>query len=190
VVQGSSLPPLKTNKGKYGILLLIFLLAIGGFWLCIERTKAPESKAEVPTPVPPPTREQFAPEIEIPEADAGEPDEGEADVARRDRPREPAECNGSLEAAQIRGVINGPPRKQVQTCYEHRLKDNNLLQGQMTVLLMIAPSGAVRNVSVSGSLRDAQVYSCVKRVARTWKFPRPEGGCVRTAVPFTMTPKL
>jgi len=189
VVQGSSLPPLKTNKGKYGILLLILLLTIGGFWLCTQRTKAPESKAELPAPVPP-TREQFTPEIDIPEEDAGEPNQGEVDVAERKRPREPVECSGSLEAAQIRGVINGPPRKQVQTCYERRLKDNNLLQGQMMVLLTIAPSGSVRNVSVSGSLRDAQVYSCVRRVARTWKFPRPEGGCVRTAVPFTMTPKL
>lgn len=187
MVQGSTLPPLKTNKGKYGILLLLVLLAVGGFWLCVGR-KAPEPKAEVPTPTPS-TREQFTPEIEIPEEDAGS-DESEVEAATRERPREPVECNGSLEAALIRGVINGPPRKQVQTCYEHRLKDNNLLQGQMTVLLMIAPSGAVRNVSVSGSLRDAQVYSCVKRVARTWKFPRPKGGCVRTAVPFTMTPKL
>ena len=188
MVQGSSLPPLKTNKGKYGIVLLIFLLTIGGFWLCTTRTRAPETKAEEPAPAPP-TREQFAPEIEIPEEDAGEPEE-RVEATKPAQPREPVECKGSLEAAQIRGVINGPPRKQVQACYEHRLKDNNLLQGQMTVLLTIAPSGAVRNVSVSGSLRDAQVYSCVKRVARTWKFPRPEGGCVRTAVPFSMTPKL
>ncbi len=189
MVQGSSLPPLKSNKGKYGILLLIFVLAIGGFWLCTKRSTGPEATAEMPAPSPPPTREQFTPEIEIPEEDAGKPGE-RVEVAKRKQPREPVECNGSLQAAQIRGVINGPPRKQVRTCYEHRLKDNNLLQGQMTVLLTIAPSGAVRNVSVSGSLRDAQVYSCVKRVARTWKFPRPEGGCVRTAVPFSMTPKL
>ncbi len=189
MVQGSSLPPLKTNKGKYGILLLICLLAIGGFWLCTQRTKAPESKAELPAPVPP-TREQFTTEIEIPEEDAGEPDEGEVDVAKRERSRELVECSGVLDAAQIRGVINGPPRKQVQTCYERRLKDNNLLQGQMLVLLTIAPSGSVRKVSVSGSLRDAQVSACVKRVARTWKFPKPEGGCVRTSVPFTMMPKL
>jgi len=190
VAQGSSLPPLKTNKGKYGIVLLIFLLTSGGVWLYLQQTKESESKAEVPEPAPaPPVREQFAAEIEIPEEDAG-PDANDAKVAKRQRPREPVECNGSLEAAQIRGVINGPPRRQVQTCYEHRLKDNNLLQGQMTVRLMIASSGAVRDVSVWGSLRDPQVYSCVKRVARTWKFPRPAGGCVLTDVPFMMTPKL
>jgi outer membrane biosynthesis protein TonB len=60
----------------------------------------------------------------------------------------------------------------------------------MTVLLTIGASGSVKAVSVSGSLADPQVYACVKRVAKTWKFPQPEGGCVRTAVPFQMTPKL
>ncbi len=188
MAQGSSLPPLKTNKGRYGVVLLTFLATCGGVWLYLQGTREAESKTEVPAPARAP-REQFVPEIGIPEEDA-RPDESEVEVAKRERPREPAECDGSLEAAQIRRVINGPPRKQVQTCYEHRLKDNNLLQGQMTVLLTIAPSGAVRNVSVSGSLRDPQIYSCVKRLARTWNFPKPAGGCVLTAVPFTMTPKL
>jgi hypothetical protein len=70
------------------------------------------------------------------------------------------------------------------------LKDNNLLQGQMKVLLTIGSSGSVRAVSVDGTLNDQQVYSCVKRVAKTWKFPKPQGGCVRTEVPFQMMPKL
>jgi hypothetical protein len=78
----------------------------------------------------------------------------------------------------------------VQTCYERRLKDDNLLQGSMTVLLTIGGDGGVKAVSADGSLNDRQVYSCVKRVAKTWKFPKPRGGCVRTSVPFQMTPKL
>ena len=184
----SSLPPLKTNKGKYGIVLLIFIGTCAGGWFYMQKETEPEPQAQVPEP-PPPEREQFAPEIEIPEQEPEAVVEEPA-VTQRPRPREPVECNGTLTASQIRDVINGQPRKQVQNCYEQRLKDNNLLQGQMKVLLMIAQTGAVRNVQISGSLRDAQVYSCVKRVARSWKFPRPEGGCVRTAVPFTMTPKL
>jgi hypothetical protein len=43
---------------------------------------------------------------------------------------------------------------------------------------------------VRGNLRDRQVYSCVRRVAQTWKFPSPSGGCVRINAPFQMTPKL
>ena len=60
----------------------------------------------------------------------------------------------------------------------------------MKVLLTIGSSGGVRAVSVSGSLDDPQVYNCVKRVAKTWTFPKPENGCVRTEVPFQMMPKL
>ena len=90
---------------------------------------------------------------------------------------------------EIGRAINSAARAQVRACYERRLKDNNLLQGNMNVLLTISPGGNVRGVSVSGSLNDSRVFSCVKKVARSWKFPKPDGGCVQTSVPFRMTPK-
>jgi outer membrane biosynthesis protein TonB len=198
VTQGSSLPPLKKNDGKYGLIALILLIAAVALWFFFKGCESePEAKAPEPAPPEAPSRQQFAPELEMPEpeedagADAADdsPSRGGSGGRSQTRPSEWA-CNGTLEAAQIRSVINGPPRKQVQTCYERRLKDNNLLQGSMQVLLTIGGSGRVRAVSVEGSLNDRQVYSCVKRVAKTWKFPKPQGGCVRTAVPFQMTPKL
>ncbi len=195
MTQGSTLPPLKKNDGKYGLIALLLLLAAGGLWFFF-RTEDPQPEAEVAEPAPEaPVREQFAAEIEIPEEDAGT--EGAQDDEDVDRPVRSSQsspedwvCRGTLEAAQLRDVIKGQPSKQVQTCYERALKDNNLLQGSMTVLLTIGGSGAVRAVSVDGSLNDRQVYACVKRVARTWKFPTPTGGCVRTSVPFQMQPKL
>lgn len=199
VTQGSSLPPVKRNDRKYVILALLFLLAAGGLWLFIKSGDAPP-EAPVTEPAPEPAqREQFAPEIEIPEEQAPE----EASTAAEAEPKKetngkegawtpPAqwECAGILDPDQIREVINGQPRKQVQTCYERGLKADNLLQGSMRVLLTIDANGDVRAVSIEGSLRDPQVYSCVKRVAKTWKFPKPQGGCVRTEVPFQLTPKL
>jgi len=191
----SSLPPLKKNDGKYGIVALIILLAAGGLWFFFDNGDS-EPPAEIASPPPEaPSREQFAPAIEIPEEDAGLDGSAEEEPApqpSKSPKTRPAEwsCPGTLQAAQIRAVINGQPRKQVQTCYEQRLKEDNLLQGSMTVLLTIGASGSVRAVSVDGSLNDRQVYSCVRRVAKTWKFPKPQGGCVRTAVPFQMTPKL
>lgn len=196
MAEGSSLPPLKTNKGKYGLVLLVLIGTCAGGWLYVQRSEESETlanAAEPAVPAPAPDREQFTAELEIPEevlAPEGADDDTPVEPAVPDRSREPIACNGSLEASEIRAAINGAPRKQVQNCYEQRLKEDNLLQGQMKVLLTIAPNGEVRSVSVSGSLGDAAVYSCVKRVARTWKFPQPEGGCVRTAVPFTLTPKL
>lgn len=197
MTQGSSLPPLKKNDGKYGLIALLLLVAAAVLWFFF-RGCGSEPETGVPDAPPPaeaPSREQFAPEIEIPEEDAGTDAEDDSQAPGGSSGRSPTRasewvCNGRLEASQIRDVINGPPRKQVQTCYERRLRDNNLLQGSMQVLLTIGGSGNVRAVSVEGSLNDRQVYSCVKRVARTWKFPKPEGGCVRTAVPFQMTPKL
>jgi outer membrane biosynthesis protein TonB len=191
VNQGSSLPPLKKNDGKYGLIALLLLLAAGGLWFFLN-TDGSEPPAEVAEPVPEaPVREQFAAEIEIPEEDGGPDDEPVAKPSPLSQ-TQPADwdCRGNLPTAALTAVIKGQPSKQVQTCYERRLKDNNLLQGSMKVLLTIGSSGSVKAVSVGGSLNDPQVYACVKRVAKTWKFPKPEGGCVRIEAPFQMTPKL
>ena len=192
---GSSLPPLKKNDGKYGLIALLLMLAAGGLWFFLKTEDSPP-QAEVTEPVPEaPVREQFAAELEIPEGDAGPGDSQDDEVAAKpSRPSqtrpEDWDCRGNLEAAQLSAVIKGQPSKQVQTCYERALKDNNLLQGSMKVLLTIGSDGSVKAVSVDGTLADRQVYACVKRVAKTWKFPKPQGGCVRTSVPFQMMPKL
>ena len=191
----SSLPPLKKNDGKYGLIALLLLLAAGGLWFFLK-TEDPPPQAEVTEPVPEaPVREQFAAELEIPEGDAGPGDSQDDEVAAKpSRPSqtrsEDWDCRGNLEAAQLSAVIKGQPSKQVQTCYERALKDNNLLQGSMKVLLTIGSDGSVKAVSADGTLANRQVYACVKRVAKTWKFPKPQGGCVRTSVPFQMMPKL
>ena len=191
----SSLPPLKKNDGKYALIALLFLLAAGGLWFFLKSYDS-EPAAQTVEPAPEaPVREQFVAEIEIPEEDAGPEDDQAEEPAtkpRRSSQTGPDEwdCRGNLGAAEIRSVIQGQPSKQVQTCYERRLKDNNLLQGSMKVLLTIGSDGGVKDVSVSGTLDDRQVYNCVKRVAKTWKFPRPRGGCVRTEAPFQMLPRL
>jgi hypothetical protein len=195
VTPGSSLPPLQKNDGKYGLIALLLLLAAGGLWFFFK-TDDPPPQAEAPEPVAEaPTRAQFAVEIEIPDEDAGLEDADEAPPpskpgrSSQTRPEDWV-CRGNLDAGELTAVLKGQPSKQVQTCYERGLKDNNLLQGSMTVLLTIGAHGSVRAVSVDGTLRDRQVYACVKRVARTWKFPKPSDGCVRTSVPFQMMPKL
>ncbi len=195
----SSLPPLKQNDGKYGLIALLLLLLAGGLWFFL-RGDDEEPRADVAEPpAPAPAREQFAPEIEIPDdesADVGDDQPEPSPSPKRTSDTGSAaspedwECNGTINAARVRAVIQGAPSKQVQTCYERGLKSNNLLQGSMEVELTIGASGSVRAVTVGGTLRDRQVYSCVKRVARTWQFPKPSNGCVRINVPFQMTPKL
>ena len=184
---------------SYFAFALLFLIAAGGLLWFFLGEDEPEPPAEVETPVEPVApEEKFAVEIEIPPEEELEPEEASEDEPPADRPaRKPAanaaeqwECNGTINPAQARAVIKGGASKQVQTCYERGLKGNNLLQGSLEVELTIGVSGSVHAVSVGGTLRDRQVHSCVKRVAKTWKFPRPTGGCVRINVPFQLTPKL
>lgn len=197
MTQGSSLPPLKKNDGKYGIIGLMLLLAAVLLWFFVRDCRSDPEPAPVEAAPEAEPRAQFAPEIEIPEEDAGL----DADAVDEEQPSSKPErtaqtrpadwiCEGTISASELSQVIRGQPSKQVQACYERRLKDDNLLQGSMRVLLTIGASGGVKAVSVSGSLNDQQVYNCVKRVAKTWKFPKPENGCVRTEVPFQMMPKL
>lgn len=197
MTQGSSLPPLKKNDGKYGIIGLLLLLAAVLLWFFVRDCRSDPEPAPVEAAPEAEPRAQFAPEIEIPEEDAGL----DADAVDEEQPSSKPErtaqtrpadwiCEGTISASELSQVIRGQPSKQVQACYERRLKDDNLLQGSMRVLLTIGASGGVKAVSVSGSLNDQQVYNCVKRVAKTWKFPKPENGCVRTEVPFQMMPKL
>ena len=195
MVERSSLPPLKNNQGKYGVIALVIILAALGLWFTLRTEEEPKA-AEPPPPEPQPVvREQFEPQIEIPPEEELPPSEraedSSPDPEKPSRSEAPKyeECYGTLSAKQILATINGAPRRQVRSCYERRLKDDNLLQGTMEVLLTIAPSGSVADVRVGGSLGDPRVYACVKRVAREWKFPPPEGGCVRTSMPFVMTPK-
>lgn len=197
MTQGSSLPPIKKNDGKYLIVALLLLLAAGGFWFFLRPKDSQPPPEAVEPPPEPSTREQFVPEIEIPEDQSEAKQDESQERQPKPRPSEPTwkppsgwECRGTLQVSQIREVINGQPRKQVQTCYERGLKDDNLLQGTMKVLLTIGSDGEVHAISIRGSLNDPQVYTCVRRVAKTWKFPKPEGGCVRTEVPFQLTPKL
>ena len=196
----SSLPPLKKNDGKLGLLALLLLLGAGGLWFASrEDSPEPEATPAEPPPAEVAPREEVAVEIEIPDDEELPEVDREPTTSPKPRATSPSsdgvnpadwECNGSINPAKVRAVLKGAPSKQVQTCYERGLKSNNLLQGSMQVELTIGAAGSVRAVEVGGTLRDRQVYSCVKRVARTWKFPPPEGGCVRINAPFQMTPKL
>jgi outer membrane biosynthesis protein TonB len=194
---------LKNKDGKYALLALLLLLAAGGLWLFLG-DEDPEPPAEVDVTAEPPVEaapaEEVKAEIEIPPDEELETDAKREPTARRiaDEPRGEASgpspedwvCNGTLSPTKARAVIQGAASKQVQTCYERGLKANNLLQGSMEVELTIDIGGNVRAVSIGGNIDDRQVHSCVRRVARTWKFPPPTGGCVRINVPFQLTPKL
>ena len=189
-------PPITGGGAKYGLVgILLILLAIGVY--CGTQPD-PEPVPEIPVETP--TRPtQFEPEIEIPDEveDAGPEDTGpedtgeeEAVAAMSTMRRAPRNCEGNLDVSALQQVV-ARQRPQVRACYERALKQNNILQGTVNVRMIIGSDGSVEQVSVGGSLRDNEVFGCVRRLARDWTFPRPTGGsCAQVNAPFTLTPRM
>ncbi len=194
-----STPPPPTGGGaKYAILGLVAILAAVGMYCGMQEEEETAPVVENTTPEAPvvPRSTGFEPEIEIPdedEEDAGPEDTGPEDtgetVMMSTMRRAPRECTGNLDVAAVRQVI-GRQRQQVRSCYERRLKQNNILQGTVNVRLVVGNDGSVDQVAVGGSLRDNEVFGCVRRLARGWRFPRPTGGaCAQINAPFNLTPR-
>jgi hypothetical protein len=138
---------------------------------------------------------RIEPEIEIPPV---EPDAGPIDAMPGGGThtkviyryvRGDWECSGDIPAAAARRVVNQFDR-QIRNCYERRLKVNHTLQGRATVRVRIGSNGAVTAVQTGGSLRDPEVFSCIRNIAAGWQFPSPNGGtCAVLSAPFVFTPR-
>ncbi len=187
-------PPPAGGGAKYGIIGLVLLLGAAGMYYFTRPAPPPQVVAD-DTPVdagiaqPAPA---FEPDIEIPDLvpDAGPQDSGP--IKRRiiyvDR-RDTWDCSGNIPVAAIRRIIS-QERRQVRNCYERRLKVNNTLQGSVNVRVRVGARGNVSAVRVGGSLRDRQVFACVRGLANQWSFPAPTGGrCAVIAAPFSLTPR-
>jgi TonB family protein len=98
------------------------------------------------------------------------------------------DCTGTIPPAAARARL-AEESLQFRNCYERRLKVNHQLEGRVNVQMRVDRTGAVSAVAVGGSMRDGEVLSCVRRIARNIRFPPPQGGsCAVVAVPFNFTP--
>jgi hypothetical protein len=175
-----------------GLLLLIGAAAV--FW--ISRPAPVAAPAAPPPPAPPPPVERVnpmaQPDLILDEPkDAGKAAEEAAEEKPKKAPREARgewDCEGDLARASLQSVIDSN-RAQVRSCYERRLKVNNVLQGDLKLKIKVAPSGSVTATQISGSLKDNEVFSCVRGIASSWKFPPPQNGCAVVQVPFQFSPK-
>ncbi|MEM9070835.1 MAG: AgmX/PglI C-terminal domain-containing protein, partial [Myxococcota bacterium] len=96
---------------------------------------------------------------------------------------------GLLQRSSVRQVFRAN-LDAVRTCYENRLQWNQSLEGRVSVRLRIGPSGRTAGATVvhPGSFELA-VEQCIARRILTWRFPRPEGGCVIVNYPFYLQPE-
>ena len=180
---------------KYIIGGVVLLLGAVVIWLVTQKTaQAPAPPS--PAPEPPKAAERVnpmaEPELILEEAkDAGKP----VEEAAADQPKKPArpqrdewDCEGDLARAALQSVIDSN-RAQVRSCYERRLKTNNVLAGDLKLKIRVAPNGHVTATQVGGSLKDNEVFGCVRNIASKWTFPPPEKGCAVVQVPFQFSPK-
>ena len=73
----------------------------------------------------------------------------------------------------------------IRACYEQRLQVNPELSGKVTARWTVGLNGRVQKASTAGNtLGDGAVTSCILRVIRRMRFPRPEGGICIVQWPF------
>ena len=96
--------------------------------------------------------------------------------------------SGALAGEVIRGVVKRNI-SGVKYCYEKELKRNPKLSGKIVVLFTIGTDGRVIRARIqSTTMHNENVESCILRMVRRWRFPRPEKGSVTVSYPFIFTP--
>ena len=190
-------PPTGGSNLKYGIIGGVLIVAAFAVWFGMRGCEEP---------APPPVQELpdagtvvrstalVDDDLIIPEP---EPDAGPAvDAGRRIRyvthyvggGGGNCSCSGNIDAAAARRALS-QYNLQFRNCYERRLKVNNTLEGRVSLQMRVGRNGAVSGVRTGGSLRDAQVLSCVRNIAQRISFPHPSGGCAVVSAPFNFTPR-
>lgn len=186
----TSMPP--PHKGPSTLTLLLLLALFGGgtwaVWkFMLSDEEAPPPPVDEPERVERPTALTTAEPEPPPLPETAEP--SAADAGTKQKRRLGGGCIGEINQAAVKTYARehmGPLR----TCYERRLKVNNLLQGRIVLKMTIQPSGGVSGTNVvSDSLHDSEVTSCVRQSVARWRPPAPTGGCVHVEYPFNFAPQ-
>jgi hypothetical protein len=200
--ESSPPPPIGGGGGnlKYGIIGVVLIGAAAAVWFGMKGCEEdPQPQAATPTVVDAgaPVERSTAladDDLLIPEL---EPDAGPPpDAGRRVRyvtryvggGGGSWACNGQIDPGRARAALS-QHNLQFRNCYERRLKVNQTLEGRVSVQMRVGRNGRVTAVRTGGTLRDAQVLSCVRSIAQRIEFPQPSGGCAVVAAPFNFTPR-
>lgn len=100
---------------------------------------------------------------------------------------EAPEVDGELSEAEIASVMRRN-LKALQSCYESALKRDRTLKGKITIRFEIQESGRTANIEFDDKMGSSDVVSCIRTRAKSWRFPRPDGGSVFVAYPIVFTP--
>jgi outer membrane biosynthesis protein TonB len=143
---------------------------------------ATESSARggVPIIAPPP-----GVELEPSASTAESADEGAPVALGQAAPDEP---KGVLDKDEIRRVVRSH-HDGIRACYEVALARDPYERGRIEVRFLIGVDGKVVTASVfQSTLTDPRLERCIVDEAKTWVFPKPEGGGIVTVTyPFTLS---
>lgn len=182
----------------FALAAVAMLLLIGGliYWKTSSDKQEPVAATTVsvaPTAPPPPTLEEPPPPpppVAEPE-DAGAPGvKGTKKVASTTTSVGGCggECNGT-EAPSFRAQLAGVARR-AHGCYERALRNNDMLEGRMTVSLRVGTSGQVCSANVSSNQTgDPALSNCVTQIFRSAQFSAPQKACVEAQVPLNFVKK-
>ncbi len=95
----------------------------------------------------------------------------------------PARIDADRAAAALRARID-----DIRGCYEHELSHDRTLEGRTEVHLRVDASGEITRRTVVAPARFAAFGRCLQGVLRELSLPRPTGGWVELAFPFTFSP--
>jgi TonB family protein len=97
---------------------------------------------------------------------------------------ERTETRGALSREQVRRVVQ-LRLNEVRSCYQDALQRRPDLEGRVTVHFMVDPNGSVSSASVSSTVSDPAVGTCVGAAVQRWRFPQSEGA-TGVSYPFVM----
>jgi hypothetical protein len=189
-------PTPASSGGGYAKYLIGLLLLLGGglgVFLAMSKEPPPPPPAEPPPKNVERSTALAQDTVQLPVEE--EPDAGAPPVAAIEEPKkrrggsDPWNCNGDVPAAEIKQLL-ADRQVQIRSCYEKRLRVNNMLQGSLRLQVRIGNDGKVQATRAGGTLRDPEVFNCVQALAKKWSFPAPKGGsCAVFDAPYNFTPK-
>jgi hypothetical protein len=187
----AGVPP--SGNGKFIVLALLLLGAIGVVIAWRSCQKPPEPVVIAPDAGPPPRPSKNIdddipppPVVEDSGADAGKKP---PQVIFTGNQCDVKKCGGSTNS-EVETALSFRA-KQAHRCYDNALGQDPTLRGKVSIAVRIGSNGQACSAGVaSNEMTSApNVANCVAGYFRGQSFPAPKGGCVDVNIPINFVPR-
>ncbi|RME19353.1 MAG: hypothetical protein D6806_18455 [Deltaproteobacteria bacterium] len=94
-----------------------------------------------------------------------------------------------LSELHIKLVVNAH-MKRIRRCFERQLKRDPRVNGKMTILALVVPSGEVKKVQIKEEkFRGTIVEECLLKEVAGWRFPAFQGEPYELSFPLLLSPR-